>query len=93
MFLTQMVKQGRLGLLCIASRNPLESGQCFSLLCYFSKKVMTKARNGRNPLESGQCFSHIIFLLKSGEILFLEVAIPSNRVNVSHVEYSVGMVV
>ena len=39
----------------------------------------------RNPLKSGQCFSQLQTFLKMAAIP-KRVAIPSNRVNVSHVE-------
>jgi len=94
-------------------RNPLESGQCFSLRKRekgsFSKVVAIPSNRVnvshllsslqfpytsfclcRNPLESGQCFSLKKSRIKPRNALKLFVAIPSNRVNVSHYLYANG---
>ena len=64
-------------------RNPLKSGQCF--LPYGQWPLWRRLRHERrrNPLKSGQCF------LQKKEIKekikkLVDVAIPSNRVNVSY---------
>ena len=38
-------------------RNPLESGQCFSLTWKTDEVLVLEKTSCRNPLESGQCFS------------------------------------
>ena len=62
------------------SRNPLKSGQCFLHLTVTVKGYGVE--RGRNPLKSGQCslLSIVWLSLK----IYLCVAIPSNRVNVSY---------
>ena len=64
-------------------RNPLKSGQCFLLLQILSTGKVSP-RPCRNPLKSGQCFLHIRNGFIIAETDNLDVAIPSNRVNVSY---------
>ena len=63
-------------------RNPLKSGQCF-LRSVAKLEVSYLYQGSRNPLKSGQCFLQMcsIDYHKRQE---REVAIPSNRVNVSY---------
>ena len=79
MFLTQIVSR------ITPRRNPLKSGQCFLPV---HAAQMEGGRLGRNPLKSGQCFL-LIANAQMGQIQ--QVAIPSNRVNVSYKEYGVGL--
>ena len=43
-------------------------------------------KKSRNPLKSGQCFLQIIKVDETWEEWLDEVAIPSNRVNVSYLQ-------
>ena len=65
-------------------RNPLESGQCFSQMAAIPKRWPFLEASRRNPLESGQCFSLRLEDAEEPVADFYYVAIPSNRVNVSH---------
>ena len=68
----------------IKSRNPLKSGQCF-LQSGKKKKRIISFGAGRNPLKSGQCFLPLMAKVKDQNIPG-DVAIPSNRVNVSYIK-------
>ena len=65
------------------SRNPLKSGQCFLQVCLPWSTLPLNIDNSRNPLKSGQCFLRIKNVTKS-QYRERDVAIPSNRVNVSY---------
>ena len=83
MFLTLGVETKGLQFEEPVGRNPLKSGQCFlpELQDLFIPEY--GELEGRNPLKSGQCFLHSTAYAKRPQ-LKKEVAIPSNRVNVSY---------
>ena len=62
-------------------RNPLKSGQCFLRA---KKKILSLSSPSRNPLKSGQCFLRGQNEWKRNNKTKNQVAIPSNRVNVSY---------
>ena len=62
-------------------RNPLKSGQCF--LQRLQKQINPYALC-RNPLKSGQCFLLSYQIAQRWVKEGFNVAIPSNRVNVSY---------
>ena len=65
----------------LASQSP-QIGSMF-LTFYKAWNIILKRLESRNPLKSGQCFLLTWGFLR-GRRLFLRVAIPSNRVNVSY---------
>ena len=73
--------------LTLLSRNPLKSGQCFLPRTGEESDVSVTFGSRRNPLKSGQCFLHHSERDGQERNRKKEVAIPSNRVNVSYKSY------